>query len=72
MKTKIVKRIALTLFALFISVQTGCVSTVIADDVSYEVEQPPSVVSGRNSGPEFGKDEKPEIKEERPKPKGKP
>lgn len=71
MKTKIVKRIALTLFALFISVQTGCVSTVIDDDVASVVEQPPSVVSGRNSGPEFGKDEKPEIKEERPKPKGK-
>lgn len=71
MKTKIVKRIALMLFALFISVQTGCVSTVIDDDVASVVEQPPSVVSGRNSGPEFGKDEKPEIKEERPKPKGK-
>ena len=53
MKTKIVKRIALTLFALFISVQTGCVSTVIDDDVASVVEQSPSVVSGRNSGPEF-------------------
>lgn len=64
MKTKKVNTIALAIFTLFISIQTGCTSTVLDDDVASWVQQQSSVGSGQNSGSEVDENEKPKSKGE--------